>query len=248
VYTPAQLADLEPSILEQGQLVPGSVCPLSPDQPGMWVCIEGNRRLAVCRRNGLPFWAFLLRQSMPEKDLIKLKFHYNGTRRVMSREEIAQGAARYMELTGCSAAEAARHLNISPATLSRALGERRIPPELRERAELIAPTIRSLVASAPPELMPQAVGFALTPRDDGKRTPSREQVAAFIQQLKKQGNGQAKGRKPRVIDLRINGRAVTLAIGERDSAGTVAEDLKALANGLIKHASVAPDGWPFLFQ
>src|SRR6516165_12005923 len=68
VYTPAMLADLEPSVLEQGQLVPGSVCPLSPDRPGMWLCIEGNRRLAVCRRNGLPFWAFPLPRAMPEEE------------------------------------------------------------------------------------------------------------------------------------------------------------------------------------
>jgi hypothetical protein len=185
---------------------------------------------------------------MPEEEQIKLRFHYNGTRRVMSREEIAGGAARYMELTGCTAGEAARHLNISPATLSRALGERRIPPDLRERADLIAPTIRSLVAAAPPELMPQVVEFALKPREDGKRTASRDQVAAFIQQLKKQHNGQSGGRKARTVTLRMNGRVVTLAVGERDSASTVAEDLKALAAGLAKHAGVEPAGWPFLFQ
>ena len=70
-------------------------------------------------------------------------------------------------------------------------------------------------------------------------------MAGFIRQLKQ--NGQPKGRKARTVTLRINGRAVTLAVNEADSAGTVAEDLKALAAGLIKHAGVAPDGWPFLF-
>ena len=65
--------------------------------------------------------------------------------------------------------------------------------------------------------MAQAVEFAETPRPDGKK-PTRDQVALFIQQLKK--NGKPKGRKPKDVTLRINGRAVTLAVGETDSAGS----------------------------
>ena len=53
---------------------------------------------------------------------------------------------------------------MSEATFSRAFGEKRIPLELKERAEQIAPTIRSLVAAAPAAVMSQAVEFAETPQ------------------------------------------------------------------------------------
>jgi phage tail sheath gpL-like len=60
--------------------------------------------------------------------------------------------------------------------------------------------------------------------------------------------GRPKVRKARAITLRLNGRVVTLAVGDRDSAATVAEDLKAIVARLGKHADVPLDGWPFLFQ
>ena len=246
-YAPAALADLAESIRRHGQLVPGFICP-SPDLPGdRRLCLEGNRRLAVARMLGHRFWAFDLGRFVPEEERIRLLFAHNGSRRQMSRDEIAERAARYIELTGCAAAEAARALGCSGPTLSRAFGEKRIPEALKSRAEQLGLSIRSLVAAAPAALMPQAVEFALTPKDDGRK-PTRDQVAMFIQQLKKQASGKPRERRGKALTLRVNGRAVTLAVGERDSAATVAEDLKALATRLSRHADVPPDGWPFLFQ
>ena len=115
VYTPAMLADLVESMREHGQLVPGFVCP-SPDLPeGKLLCLEGNRRLAVARLLGLAFWAFDLGRFVPEEERIELTFQHNLSRRVMSREEIAERAARYIEITHCTAAEAARLLEHQPA-------------------------------------------------------------------------------------------------------------------------------------
>ena len=244
-YSPAMLADLLASMREHGQLVPGWVCP-SPDvAEDQRLCLEGNRRLAVARQLGLPFWAFDLGRFVPEAERIKLTFQHNHSRRVMSREEIAERAARYIELTQCTAGEAARLLNVSAPTLSRAFGERRIPPELKERADRLSLSIRSLIAAAPPALMARAVEFAET-QDAAGKGRTRDQVAAFVQRLKK--SGQPRGRKARVITLRMNGRAVTLAVDERDSSSSVAEDLKAIIARLGKHSDVPPDGWPFLFQ
>lgn len=244
-YTPATLADLLDSVREHGQLVPGWVCP-SPDLPeDKRLCIEGNGRLAVTRELGMPFWAFDLGRFVPEEERIKLTFQHNHSRRVMSREEIAERAARFIDITHCTAAEAAKLLNISPPTLSRAFGEKRIPPELKPRADRLCLSIRSLIAALPVPLMLQAVEFAETPGPDGK-APTRDQVSLFIRQLKKSGKKIA--RRPKAITLRMNGRAVTLAVGERDSAATVAEDLKSIVAKLGKHSDVALDGLPFLFQ
>ena len=245
VYTPAMLADLLESMREHGQLVPGWVCP-SPDlPPNKRLCIEANRRLAVVRQLGLSFWAFDLGRPVPEEERIKLTFQHNHSRRVMSRDEIAEKAARYIELTGCAQGEAAQHLNVSHPTLSRAFGERRIPPELKPRADRLGLSIRSLVAAVPVPLMEKAVEFAETPGRDGKK-PTRDGVSLFIRQLKK--NCKPKDRKAKAVTLRLNGRTVTLAVGEKDSACSVAEDLKAIATKLVKHDTVHPDGWPFLFQ
>ena len=244
-YSPEMLADLLTSIKAHGQLVPGFVCP-SPDlAKDMRICIEGNRRLATDRILGVPFWAFDLERFVPEEERIMLSFQHNHSRRVMSREEIAERAARYMEIKKCTAGEAAQHLNISQAMLSRAFGDQRIPPELRPRTDVLAGSIRSLVAAVPLALMPQAVAYAETSGPDGKK-PTRDQVSAFIQRLKK--NGKPAGRKPKTIPLRLNGRMVSVTVADGDSAVNVAEDLKAIAVKLGKHSEVPPDGWPFLFQ
>ncbi len=250
VYTTAMLADLVPSVEKHGFLVPGMVAP-SPDLPSEEhrQCLEGHRRLAVARLLNRPFWAFDLGRFVPEEERIELMFQHHQCRRVMDLAEIAERAARYIDLTHCSDGEAARALRVSPATLCRAFGDKRIPDKIKEQCERlgVGRSVRSLVAALPLELMPQVIEFALTARPDGKR-PSRDQVASYSQQLRKQNNGQPKSRKPKTITLRMNGRAVTFVVGEKDSATSVAEDLKAIVTRLGKNAEVSPDGWPFLFQ
>jgi hypothetical protein len=245
---PTAPADLLESVRVDGQRIPGWICP-SPDLPEpKRLLIEGRHRWVVAKILGRPFLAFDHGRFVPEEERIRQIFSDNYLRRRMSREEIAERAARWLEITGATQGEAAKVLGVSGPSLSRAFGDRRIPDFLKPKADLLGLSIRSLVAAAPAALMSQAVEFALAPRADGKK-PTRDQVSAFIQQLKKQGSGQANGRKPKAIPLRINGRAVTVAVDtQRDNASTVAEDLKAIVVRLGKHADVAPDGWPFLFQ
>jgi ParB-like chromosome segregation protein Spo0J len=176
---PAAVENLLASFREHGQLVPGFVCS-SPDlPPDMRLCLEGNTRLAVARLLNQPFWAFDFEREVPAAERIKLSVQFNHSRRVMSREEIADLAARFMELTGCTAAEAAKHLHVSAPTISRAFGDARILPALKPKAEQLGQSIRSLIAASPPALMGQAVDFALTPAADGKR-PTRDAVSLFI--------------------------------------------------------------------
>ena len=246
-YSPAMLADLVPSVQKHGQLVPGWVCPSPELNEKQRLCLEGNRRLAVARLLGVQFWAFDLGRFVPEAERIELMFHHHQSRRVMSREEVAERAARYMELTGCTAADAAKLLNVSGPALSRAFGERRIPPELKSRADLLGLSIRSLIAAAPQACIARALEFAETLGPDGRK-PTRDQVSLFIRQMKKNGNGKPKGRKAKIVTLRLNGRVVTIAVDDRDSASSVAEDLKAIGTRLGRLSEVPPDGWRFHFQ
>ena len=161
-------------------------------------------------------------------------------RRVMGREEIVQRAARFMEITNCTLAQAAKPLNLSVPMLSKLIGERRILPELKERTDRLALSVRFLISAVPPERMQKVVAFAEQPGT------TRDQVATFIRDLK--AEDKPSGRPPRQITLTLGGRKVTLSVGDKDTAYTVAEDLKAIAAKLGKHAEVAPEGWPFLFQ
>ena len=195
-YGPALLADLTASVREHGQLVPGWVCPSPELGEHQRLCLEGNRRLAVARPLGLPFWAFDLGRAVPEAERIKLTFQHNHSRRVMSREEIAERAARYIELTGCTAADAAKLLNVSGPTLSRAFGEKRIPPELRPRAELLGLSIRSLVAAAPAAV--DGPGHRLR-RDGGagRQEAERDQVAPVHPRIEEDRTERADARRRR---------------------------------------------------
>jgi hypothetical protein len=161
----------------------------------------------------------------------------------MSRDEICERAARYMELTNCTAGQAAKVLSISGATLSRAFGEKRILPSLRERAALLGLSIRSAIAACPAALQERALAFAETPSAEGK-LPTRDQVIGFITQLKR---GEQASTKPRAVTLRQNGRIVTLEVGDDDNVTSVVKDLNAIISTLNRHAAVPPDGWSFLF-
>ncbi len=196
------------------------------------------------RFSGLPLLAFDLDREHSRAEMIMLTMQFNHARRVMSREEVALLGSEFMEETGCTAAQASERLHVSAATMSRALGDRRIPAELKPQTDQLPPSTRSLIAAVPPALMGRAVDFALTAGAEGKR-PTRDAVALFIRQLKRDGKQPG---KPKPIPLRINGRLVTLSIVKGDNAASVAEDLKAIATRLGKHAEVLPDGWPFLFQ
>lgn len=243
--SPARLAQLEPEIQKHGQRVPGFVFPSPELDEEQRVVLEGAHRMLICQRLGRPFWAFDLGRYVPEEEQIELTFQHNHLRRVMSLDEIVQRAARYMELTRCTAGEAAKSLGISPAKLSRAFGDKRIPAHLRERAEQLGISIRSLIAAAPIDHMTQAVEYAESLGPDGKRR-TRDQVAEFIRHLKK--GGLIRGPKPKAVHLLVNGRTVTLTVASGDSVATVAEDLKAVISRLSKHDTVPPEGWGFLFQ
>lgn len=236
------LEQLIESIRQHSQLLPGWVCP-SPDIPASKrLCLEGNRRSAVCRRLGRKFWAFDLGRFVPEHERIALLFQHNHSRRVMSREEIAARAARFIELTSCTDAEAAKQLAIHPVTLSRAFGELRIPASLRERAKLLAPSIRSAIAAAPAERIEEALEFAEKPGASGRK-PTRDEVVEFVRGLR-----QDRARRPKTITVSVAGRTISFSLVGDDSAAAVIRDLKSVSDRLAKHPDVAIEAWPFLFR
>jgi hypothetical protein len=137
-------------------------------------------------------------------------------------------------------------LSLTTPTLSRITSVKRIPPHERTRAESVCPSVCWVIAPLPtPEAISQALDFATEPGPDGRK-PSRDEVAAFCARLK---NGdKPNAGKAKTVTRKLNGRSVTLTLGDKDTAYSVSEDLKALAKQLSMHTNVEPRGWPFLFQ
>jgi hypothetical protein len=245
ITSPAFRAELLESMRLHSQKAPGFVCPAEDLADDERQCIEGNNRLWCCIQLGVPFWAFDLGRHIDAAERIEMTFLYNRTRRVMTREELASKAAKYIEIKQCTDAEAARLLGVSAPTLSRAFGEKRIPAELKARTSVLGVSVRAIIAAAPPAVMGAVVTYAETADASGK-LPTRDAVDAYIRHLK--GNVGSCPRPARPIVLKHSGRTVTVTVGGADSPASLARDLTAIAAKLGKHAEVPMEGLPFLFK
>jgi len=58
--------------------------------------------------------------------------------------------------------------------------------------------------------MDKAIAYAETPGQDGRK-PTRDQLAGFVNQLRK--GGKSKANRPKTVTLRLNGRTVSFAVG-----------------------------------
>lgn len=236
---PLRVKALVDSIGVKGQYSAAFICKSEEVADDEWLCLEGNTRAEACRVLNRPLLAIDLERRFSELEQIKFCFDNNYLRRVMSMEEVRERAHRFMVLSKCTSAVAAKTLGISPATLSRAFGDTRIAPPLRERAELLGPSSRYLISTVPPALQEKALEYAET------ENPTRDELAAFIKQLKK---GDGASPKPKVISIPFNGRLVSFSVTDADTVATVTKDVQALLSRLGKHAEVPPDGWGYLFQ
>lgn len=238
--------ELLSDLRQRPQRLPGFVYPdpvLAEDERR---CLEGHHRLWCCKQLNRPFLAFDLGRFVEEAEQIELIVGTNSLRRVMSRGELADKAARYMELKGCTAAEASKMLGVSAATLSRAFGEARIPAELKPRAQQLGQSIRSIIAAAPAAVMAKAIDYAQTPDPASGKLPTRDAVDLHIRQLKKDGG--SKEPKPKAIRLELEGRVITIDVNEGDVASGTAKELKAIASKLAGLGDKKPEAWPHFFD
>jgi ParB/RepB/Spo0J family partition protein len=232
------------SIQRYGQLVPGSVCP-HPTMPGKYLILDGVGRWDDCQKLGITFRAMLHDKAVEEPERIKLRLQYNVIRRNMTPDEIADDASRYMALMKCTQEEAARELSLTPATLSRAMAvSRRIPPELKDRAALLKPSIVAMIATLPVEAMPEAIDYATTPGTDG-RLPTREQVGFFNERFRVK---KTRGSKPKTLGGVIDGREIAFTLLPDEPTDSVIEFFKGLIKKLGENRHIPPDSLGFLFN
>jgi ParB/RepB/Spo0J family partition protein len=242
---PAARPDLIEGIRVNRQLVPGLVCP-HLEFADKYLILDGVGRWYACDRLGIPFRAILLPAPVPATEQILLRFQHNVIRRNMTMDEIADDVARYMALRQCTQEEAARELTLSSATISRAMtAKRRIPAEFKPMADGVRPSIAALIATLPtPEAMRKAFDHATTPGRNGK-LPTREQVAVYIEPLKKKKPQQS---GVRILKGAVEGRKVEFGVLPDESTDSLIKFLQALATKLTKYRDLPPESLGFLFK
>jgi ParB/RepB/Spo0J family partition protein len=161
--TPELVARLMQSIAAIGQQVPGMIRP-HPALPGRYEVIMGSLRSYCCARLGLKFRAIEVATDVPPERMIQLRFAENDVREAMSILDVADDMAAFMRLTGCTQAQLAERLHVSPSKVSGALRTAKdLAPELREMVAnfAVVPGVATLIAKLPThELQREAMARA----------------------------------------------------------------------------------------
>ena len=183
---------------------------------------------------GLKMKALVFPRPLTPAELIEFKFSNNLIRRTMSAEEIGLECARYIELSGCTQGEMAARLSVSNATISRCLGRiKRIPEGCEAMARQLGPSFVAIVLPLKdPDMRRKAFEYATTPLADGRK-PKRDQLAAFVKQLK--GKKPAKAARTKRLRFVVGGREFLVELLSDDTAESLIEAFRAVANNLSKH-------------
>jgi ParB/RepB/Spo0J family partition protein len=103
-----------------GQQVPGFVYP-HPEQSGVFICADGNRRLMACRILGQRFKAIVLERAPSKKELRRFRLTTNNVRKAMTPEQIAAEIGGHIAETGDTQEQAAAFFGLSPGYVSKLL-------------------------------------------------------------------------------------------------------------------------------
>jgi ParB-like chromosome segregation protein Spo0J len=165
------ISGLLESIRTYQQLVIGIVA-LHPEKPGYWICLDGNRRLLVCRILGIRFKAVEHSGKVTKGSLAATRIAANRSRRQMSDEELAADLAIIVEEDGCTQAEAARKHGVSSthASQSKCFSKRAVSAVKQALANrTIVQEVGRMIALAPAaqqeELLARAIADKLTAAD-----------------------------------------------------------------------------------
>jgi ParB family chromosome partitioning protein len=97
-----------------------------------FVVVDGERRLRAARKAGIETLAAIVEdRELDDAELLHRQISINVQRADLSPEERANSVARLMETTGWSAAETAKRLGISSATVSKLLTIRNLPASIK---------------------------------------------------------------------------------------------------------------------
>jgi ParB/RepB/Spo0J family partition protein len=211
-FDPADCRDLLESMRNMGQLVPGIVF-RHPTIKGKWLCVEGNRRRYCTSVLGTLFKTVIADGSPTKVGLIKTRLTANCIREAMSPFDIARDVTDYMEAEGISnQSEVAERLNLSKATLNRALGTQRIPGDLHELARQVTHSAYLISTLPTREEMKEVLTIAV-----GPPLMTRDQISKLVAERK------GKKTKPaKCVKLKTR-RAVQVSFPKMDAETLIGE-------------------------
>ncbi|WP_169979770.1 helix-turn-helix domain-containing protein [Tautonia rosea] len=232
-------SDIAPSLDTNGQTFPGMVCP-NPNPGKPLLCLDGNRRLAWCLSRDREFMALVLDKPVSRSEALRIK-HTSDLKKKLTLDQIAEDAAALLD-EGMTQAEAARLLDRSEATISRALSLSLFPED--ERKALLEKGVchssLSVIAPLCGEQKAKAISFATTPGPDGKPR-KRDELVLFIKRMK--GD---KEKRAKQVSFTVGRRKLVVQSLKDDNAGALIEDLKALIDRLRRFPDTPPEGWQYL--
>lgn len=202
------LVGLAQSIKESGVLQP-----LLVRRDGeRFVVVEGERRLRACRKAGIPDVPVIIDdRELDEVEVTLRQLVLNTQRENLSSVERGRAFARLMEKSGWTAAETARRIGLSEATISRDTALLTLPPEVVKRVdagEIPASTAYQIALTGDAESQIQLADEAVI----GKLT--RDRVAQRAKPRRKRSLARMANRNDRLRECVVlplgEGRSITV--------------------------------------
>lgn len=194
LISPELVADLLPSIQEDGQAVP-AILFVHPTLPGEYCAADGNRRTLVARILARTLKAIVLAKAPSEDELDRLRIAVNFLQKKETSYELAERITAWMKRNGASQKAAAAHFRLSEPTVSKILRKSKSAIPAVVQAELekqICPDIGRLLALLPEEKQAPMLKEVM------EKKLTRDQLEPVIAQMR--GFQRAKGKPITVTD------------------------------------------------
>lgn len=193
--------------------------------------IDGNTRVCALIDEGIAeAVCMVFPEDWTEEQVLRASISIDGVRRKLPITELGAKAQRLIDLKGYTQAHAADETGISPSHLSRALASLTLPEKHQEAAAKLKGSVRAKIAAIKDSaLMDAAMEFATTPGPDGK-LPTREALEYW---LKRRTGETKRGRKPRNLKGKFQGRSYYIERREGEPVVKLAEWLKSFAKWLV---------------
>lgn len=236
------IVELLEDMRANGQQFPGQGAPHAT-LPRKYVVSCGNKRKRCCKLLNIPFRLEVLDRPYLPGEVVQFSIGDHLKRKNPDVFELSHEVTAFkLERKIATWAEVAEELRLTPPTLSRILGVKRYTEELRAMTNgLCGTTIQIIGKLETHDMMRQALAFASSPDDKGN-LPSKSQVELFIKRLK----GTKRGRKPKCLSIKIEGRTATIELKPGDKGEQIGIFGEALTKRVAKYRDIPAETLGFL--
>lgn len=134
MFEGSALNDLKSSISRHGVLQP-IVLRAHPENPGEYQIISGERRWRACKANGLETIPAVVRDSVPEGEMLELALVENLQREDLDPIERAEGYATMMSTLGLTQQQVAERVGLKRPSISNHLRLLELPKQVQDAVQ-----------------------------------------------------------------------------------------------------------------